>query len=229
MLEYSYLILTSSISIFFTSYLLDNLFKICIISKARYFLLHFLFNMFIIYITYRDTIYYLVNPVILNNYYVKSAIISSSGIMSFHFYHYISSPLDIETKLHHIFSAFISAGISLCYPLGESISATNFFMCGLPGGIDYLMLVLVKYDKIDKITEKYWNRWLNLLIRMPGMLLCNWYIMLRTYKTSLIDLYIPNIAALCMTVNAIYYCNKTVGNYHICRYKKGIKIYESDS
>jgi hypothetical protein len=32
-----------------------------------------------------------------------------------------------------------------------------FFLSGLPGAIDYIMLVLMYEGKLDKMTEKKWN------------------------------------------------------------------------
>ena len=40
-----------------------------------------------------------------------------------------------------------------------------FTQCGLPGGIDYGLLALVKFGVIEKLTEKKINRLLNLVVR----------------------------------------------------------------
>lgn len=40
---------------------------------------------------------------------------------------------------------------------GAFLAHGAFFASGLPGGIDYLMLVLVKAGYIESITEKRWN------------------------------------------------------------------------
>ena len=43
-----------------------------------------------------------------------------------------------------------------------------FFICGLPGGVDYAMLSAVRYGFMDELTEKYINTHLNTWIRIPG-------------------------------------------------------------
>ena len=48
----------------------------------------------------------------------------------------------------------------------------NFFVCGLPGGLDYVLLSLMKFGAIEKITEKRYNMWLQTGIRWPGVLWC---------------------------------------------------------
>jgi hypothetical protein len=209
---------------FISSYCISSIFRKYIRPSAQYYLLHSIFNLYIMSVTYTDAIEFYMNPILDTSFYAESAISSSSAIIGFHLYHYISEALDLETKIHHIITVFISGGITLFYPAGIGVAAINCIMCGLPGGIDYILLVLYKYELIDKLTEKYWNRWLNLLIRMPGMLLATWYYILHLINDSL-DIYDHLgiiIGSLVMSINAIYYCNKTVGNYHIHYYRSQI-------
>ena len=46
-----------------------------------------------------------------------------------------------------------------------------FFGCGLPGAINYGLLTAVKYDKLDKLTEKKVSAYLNNFLRMPGLII----------------------------------------------------------
>ena len=80
--------------------------------------------------------------------------IKSSVIIGFHIYHYIAEILDFETKIHHIVTVFLTGIASILVPTGITVGAINFIMCGLPGGIDYILLVLLKYNIINKLTEK---------------------------------------------------------------------------
>jgi hypothetical protein len=54
---------------------------------------------------------------------------------------------------------------AMCFQIvgcfGPVANFTNFFVCGVPGGLDYLMLALVKHGKILPLTEKYYNNILN--------------------------------------------------------------------
>jgi hypothetical protein len=43
-----------------------------------------------------------------------------------------------------------------------------FFVCGWPGGLDYLWLGMVKAEWIKKIDEKRWNMTNNTWCRAPG-------------------------------------------------------------
>ncbi len=211
----------SSIS---TSYILDNIFKRIVKDNARYFLLHVCLNSYVVLTTYDDMTRFFLNPQVDFSQYTKSSLDSASVCIGFHMYHYLTEDLDCETKIHHIVTVFITGSTALLIPTGSTTSAINFIMCGLPGGIDYFMLVLCRYNLMKSITEKYINRWLNLLIRMPGMMLITWYIVLNIYNGNIIwKSYILTICAcLLMTINSIYYCNKTVGNYHVRNYQQNI-------
>jgi len=203
------------------SYLIDNLLKITVKKTARYYLLHVILNSYIVYLTYNDTIDFFLSPIINCDVYTKSSIESASVIIGFHIHHYLTDVLDFETKVHHIVTVFITGSTALFIPTGTTTSAINFIMCGLPGGIDYILLVMYKYNIISTLTEKYINRWLNLLIRMPGMMLVSWYIFLNIHHGHIIWYkYIPTLlATILMLINSIYYCNKTVGNYHVRYYQ----------
>ena len=222
MLNYYFVIFTYLFFSYIITFIADVfLLKYIINNSARYYLMHFFLNLNVVYLTYSDTYYYLLNPLSITNEYSYDSIASVCIIISFHLYHFIHEKLDLETKIHHIVSVFMCASSGLTLPTGPSIGAINYFMCGLPGGLDYMMLFLVKYKYMNKLTEKYYNRWLNLLIRMPGMMICFWYLILNV-KHGRIRLYNYSyqiISCFLLLLNSIYYCNKTVGNYHVRNYE----------
>ena len=92
-------------------------------------------------------------------------------------------------------------------------------MCGIPGGIDYFLLVLVKYNIIEKMTEKKINRYLNLFIRYPVMYLCCYICLISYIKSSeefsLTLLIVMFTGTLLHLLNSAYYCDKVIGNYHL--------------
>ena len=57
---------------------------------------------------------------------------------------------------------------TLCYILKTIISFALFFLSGLPGAIDYMLLYLVKTNKINSISEKKIYTFLSAYIRAPG-------------------------------------------------------------
>ena len=220
-----YVILINILLTLAMSFLGDRLFGMILKNSAKYFFMHTILNSYICYVTYNTTVSFLLNPINDFSFHSPDGQKSASIIIGFHLYHILTEKLNLEDKTHHIVTVFITGGSALIKPCGNILAAVNFIMCGLPGGLDYFMLVLVKYNIITKLTEKYFNRWLNLLIRMPGMMLCAWYVILNIQEGTLVlkEYYIALISVLLMTINSVYYCNKTVGNYHVRYYQSLIK------
>jgi hypothetical protein len=51
--------------------------------------------------------------------------------------------------------------------VGPLINFNNAIMCGVPGGIDYVMLFFVKEGWMEPIQEKRYNSVLNIWMRAP--------------------------------------------------------------
>ena len=201
-------------------FFLDNLIaKHFIIEKARYFFLHVFFNMLVTYIVFTDSYNLLFNPETgLNMNYSYYGILSTSAISSFHLYHYLSfTNLSFDDYIHHFVSCLLVPSIGIIFPFGRLPSLCNIGMCGIPGGIDYFLLFLVKYNIINKMTEKNLNRWLNLIIRWPIMFMTSYIFLINLHKLNIhfLSLYLMFIGMLLHLLNAIYYCEKVIGNYHI--------------
>ena len=124
-----------------------------------------------------------------------------------------------EDWIHHIVSCLFVPLIGILCPFGYTLSLCNINMCGIPGGIDYFLLVLVKYNIIEKMTEKKINRYLNLFIRYPIMYLCCYICLISYIKSSeefsLTLLIIMFTGTLLHLLNSAYYCDKVIGNYHL--------------
>jgi hypothetical protein len=217
-----YIALEGIIYTLFIEYFIDGVItKLNIKDNSKYFLLHFIFNMFIMFLTYTDSYFCLLNP--LNNYdkkFVYSGIFTTGCISGFHIYHMIFYKIrDIEEWIHHIVSCLVVPFIGVTIPFGYGLSLCNFIMCGLPGGVDYLLLFLVKYNIIKKMTEKNINRFLNLFIRYP-MFYLTCYILLVNYvrNNNIVDnIYLKILMFFGMFLhlsNAAYYCDKVIGNYY---------------
>lgn len=200
-------------------YILDNFIgKRYIIDKARYFFLHVIFNLWVTYIVFNDSLSLICNPESgLDNEYNYSAILSTSAISSFHLYHYLCfTNLSFDEYIHHLVSCLLVPAIAVILPWGRLPSLCNIGMCGIPGGIDYFLLFLVKYNIISKMTEKNLNRWLNLIIRWPIMYTMAYIFFLNINKINYLIYKIFGILGTFLhVINAIYYCERVIGNYHV--------------
>ncbi len=203
--------------------LIDQLFIRHIVrEKARFFVLHIVFNMWVTSVVYQDAFHALANPIEAPSpRYSYSSIVTTAGIAGFHTYHMVFyKNLTIEDLIHHIVSCLIVPAIGILCPYGRIVSVVNLGMCGVPGAIDYMLLTLVKYDVIDKITEKRINRWLNLIVRWPLMLLSVYLILVAfcTGKFKEFTGYVQFMIIMgCVlhSINAVYYCDKVIGNFYL--------------
>ena len=129
-------------------------------------------------------------------------------ITSLHLFH-MKYALRKDDYVHH---TFMTLALNLCVLYFKPIFATCliFFMNGLPGGIDYFLLILVKKGKIKSIEEKRINTYLNNYLRAPGILILIGFII------PVLD--VNFASAFCIFssfFNAVYYAREVGINYGI--------------
>ena len=190
-----------------------------VIPKARYFVLHALFNFWVVYRVLPDTITTFTTCSNNMNSINDSGFDTTTGIMIFHLHHLITSwkELSLSDKLHHIIGAQVCSCIAFFCPQ-RIISTSNFFMCGFPGGIDYILLTMEKYNLISTLTEKRINCFLNLCIRLPGQYITTAFFLIYINNSDLFykNFYLLAFVILAMFLhifNAIYYADLVVRNY----------------
>ena len=192
-------------------------------STTEWYVIHAIGNGLITVLTVKDLIQTTIDPIhsfgniddlsSLTNYRSYPVILMSS----MHLYHIIMyfrqmQPID---WIHHLVSGGVVGSLCIFYITGSVVNHGLFFMCGLPGGIDYFLLVLSDLGLIDRITEKRINRYLNMYIRLPGVLF-NCYAGLVYYLYT--DPYPYSLALGSMIFmldawNAIYFAQRVVENY----------------
>lgn len=185
------------------------------ISSRRYYVIHTLVNIYIVNLTLTDLITTLQDPLeSLSTEHDRRAV---SLVISLHIFHMMTGEkLKLDDWLHHILSGILVGCFGLFYFSGILVNYIVFFQCGLPGGIDYLLLSLTRYGYLDKLVEKKINMYLNMWIRMPGILssvMITYLIYI--YKGLEYNLIIAGIANLLNMINCIYFATVVVSNYHI--------------
>jgi len=91
-----------------------------------------------------------------------------------------------------------------------------FFISGLPGGVDYLLLALVKLGRLPPMTEKRVNANLNTWLRAPGILVAT----VLLYQALLLGNHVvpPWAVGLQLVLpayNALYFNKQAVANYAV--------------
>jgi len=160
---------------FINIFLIDNtfnfynyIFNFILSNTTRWFFLHSIINFIVVYYAYEDVCQCVLNSIecykIPWNY---NSIKVYNYSLLLHVYHCLFFKLKKEDYLHHFLMVLI-CGI-FCYILKSIISSfALFFLSGLPGAIDYMLLYFVKINKINSITEKKIYTFLSAYIRAPG-------------------------------------------------------------
>ena len=110
--------------------------------------------------------------------------------------------------------------LAVWYRPGAFINYVCFWVCGLPGGVDYACLALVKHGRMHPLTEKHLNAKLNTWMRAP-MLIIGAFI---SFMAALPDprggpprspgLRVASVlVAIVLAWNACFFCERVVVNY----------------
>ena len=176
--------------------------------EGKYYLIHSVHNAFMIYLTIND---------VYNTYfdffdYVNQTSSLTCGVMTLalHIYHIFMyfNKLRFIDWIHHILMLCICLPVAFYYRFGSLLGHSIFYICGLPGCIDYMLLFLERNKGVNRMTEKKVNVLLNVWIRSPG---CNIHSLLSlivlSYEYQNIS-YI-GISSILLTSSLIYWN----GNY----------------
>mgnify|MGYP007078086960 CR=1 FL=1 len=189
----------------------------CRFTKARWMALHTLANVVVCIFSAADSLRAADDPSNSCMGHVSSDI-ATQQIVALHLYHLALFECTRDDWAHHALFVGVIGGFGLSFDAGGPLrNLIAFFMCGLPGGLDYMMLTLVKHDVISPLTEKTWNTRINVWIRSPGLLLAAFciYQAARNGPPSsgcAIHPYIAGaLGALCVA-NGQYYMQRVTGN-----------------
>ena len=132
---------------------------------------------------------------------------------------------------YHAWS-FKTDGCLLAIPLkhtgGVASNLGAFFLTGLPGGLDYILLVLVKQGFMDRMTEKRWCANINVWLRGPSMSIYlflgfqAWYA-----QTFLLHWSVLIVVVALHFYNGQYYCEQAVASYAVAAER--VKVAKADA
>ncbi len=138
--------------------------------NRRWFFIHTYVNGLVTYYNWSDTVLALTQP---TKYPLlpmsDNSFMATNIVVGAHIYHMLVfyPYLKPDEWFHHLIMMTFN-GVSV-YILGNKAqSASAFFLCGLPGLIDYAMLWGVKMNWIPKSYEKWTYLYVTTFIRSPG-------------------------------------------------------------
>jgi hypothetical protein len=182
-------------------------------TRTRWFQLHSIINIIIVYIIYIDVINLFSNP--LKSIRMVDTKLDYYFILWLHVYHIFISKLTFMDVWHHIL--FVGTGIIPCILFYNTnlIKICSFTLCGLPGAIEYGTLSLVKHNKIKSITQKKIVSYIYNYMRYPITIYSSTLTYI-SYKQELIkneNVYLIIYVNLLLIFNGSFYNKLTIENY----------------
>lgn len=140
--------------------------------KARWFMLHSISNMLVVSLTIDDVVSLTTSPItnVIDN--ANTSEHAAVFVLCLHIYHVFAYRINRMDVIHHgVMTIILVLAIFLDNPFYYTLCNFNlFFSCGLPGGIDYILMFLVQINKLESIMEKRLNTHINTWLRAPGIL-----------------------------------------------------------
>lgn len=184
-----------------------------------YYFIHSINNAIVVYYTFPAIEYSIKNINNLLDYNSSPESVILTGAL--HAYHIIEykDQLIYYDYLHHGTMCFIALPLGIYVNFGPMMDFALFFLSGLPGAIDYMLLFLVRNNFIKRMTEKKINNQINLWIRCPGCIsqaTISAVICLGDYyDVSYFDKSLIFITMLLVYWNGIYFMKLVVADYAI--------------
>lgn len=193
---------------------------------GRYYALHVLCNAFVVAVHFDDVVAAYRDP--LFSYQLPCDNRGTAAIFACHLHHILwYQPLPAVDWVHHFVMIVIMLPLAYGLQPGALLGHGAFFASGLPGGIDYAMLVAVKQGWMESMTEKRINKTIQLWIRAPGCVfhsLLGWtawsaarYVGIPSNEGVLLPqyLYTPAILTVIVTFfwNGLFFLDRVVDNY----------------
>ena len=124
-------------------WMVDRMVLVPLKLKGRYFILHAAGNAIAVVLTWNGMVRTLLDPVHAAEGDVQ--IFGYCVVVAIHLYHVLAfRPLPQVEWVHHVLMIGGVGPVVFYYARGAIIDYCSFFLSGLPGGIDYVMLALVK-------------------------------------------------------------------------------------
>lgn len=191
-----------------------------IVPKARYFALHAICNTLVCCATFRGVLTVLTGDplTVLTG---PGEVLGNNIVVGLHLYHCLAFKLSADDIFHHL--TFVSTlgvmAITVKKTSGVNIPYAIFFLSGLPGGIDYLLLTLSAHGFVSKSTQKAVYAKINLWVRGPAMCL---YVFLwwTAYRTGhVIPPYVILAAVALHFYNGMFYTQQAIESNAIYVYR----------
>jgi len=187
--------------------------------RARWYFIHVCMNAAVTYFAWPDVWFCITNP---DKCFGEAQSLTTTlpwmiGTVG-HIYHLIAfRDLRIDDYIHHLTMIPFAGLAGILYMRKPGFNFGLFALTGLPGGIDYILLILVKLGYINSLTEKQINVQIQTWLRMPLILFGAVLFYTELFKGHLSYWCLVGIGL--SVWNGIFYMNDTSKNYYSKHYR----------
>lgn len=154
-------------------FLAHRLVAICFAEKTRYFALHVLHNVAIVYFSLGDVVAALRDPRTANACVDPGAGAGCSNLLpllvnlGLHLYHPLAfGPLKAIDWIHHV-PNYVCTILALQFNWRSNLNLQLFALTGVPGGVEYALLVCLGQGWMSRFCYKRWSARINVYMRAP--------------------------------------------------------------
>jgi hypothetical protein len=143
--------------------------------------------------------------------WAAGSMVPISMINAVHLYHVLMFKLSKDELFHHALFLPLVGGPGQWYHWGALRSTLSFGISGLPGGIDYAMLVAVKGGHVSRERQKRVSAAVNLWLRAPLIVLeAGVHYLAWRYGNTVVPLPINAMVGGLAFFNALYYMDSSI-------------------
>lgn len=191
------------------------------VQSIRWFFLHAFTNFIIALCAFSGFVSFLKDPLgafendeFSEHFLSKTSKWPLTFAVALHVFHCCSFKLTSDDMFHH-FVFMPTIGIpGMIYDWGCLCNWLVFYVCGIPGGIDYIILGAQKLGKLQSLNQKRICANMNVWFRMPGTLFgASIAYALFTKKLYTVPTWALIVQLIFLSLNVLYYTKQAVINY----------------
>jgi hypothetical protein len=186
------------------------------ITKAKwlnpYYAVHAIHNAGIVFLTTPDLYHTITDFHHIEHY--DTNWLAAQLCFALHLYHiaFYWQKFRMDDWLHHGMMIGLALPLTCIFPNYTFLGCGLFFTTGLPGGIDYSLLFLVRNGYLAKHVEKRINSFMNVWIRSPGCSAVTALSFAACFSTPNSN-QVPLLSALLIYWNGQYFMRQVVEDY----------------
>ena len=154
--------------------------------------------------------------------------VANSAIAAIHLYHCVAFDLKRADIFHHLTFVVILCGLAIPYKNvgGCANNLGCFFLSGLPGGIDFVNLVLKEHGIMTKLEQKRWAAFINTWMRGPSMSVYA-FVGWQTYMTGInneVPAFFVFLICFLHFFNGQHYCAEAVAGHAKWKEREHVRV-----